>query len=114
MTYKCKVCGYDQMPHPPANYSICPCCGVEYGLDDEDATHDQLRNEWLRAGAPWFSRIEPYVQPVNWDAWEQVERAGYRYSVPRPQSETVGIRIFPFSFGARQMITPHERVKWVS
>ena len=76
------------MPRPPRDYNICPCCGVEYGVDDAFESHQQLRDEWLAVGAPWFSNVEPYVPQVNWDAWSQLELADYPYSVPRPEPET--------------------------
>lgn len=87
MSYRCLVCAYDQMPHPPSGYNICPCCGVEYGLDDAFDSHEQLRDEWLAAGAPWFSQVVPYDRPANWDAWEQLEYAGLPYTVARPQGQ---------------------------
>jgi hypothetical protein len=40
-------------------------------------SHLELRNQWLERGAPWFSRFEPYVVPPNWNAWDQVNRAGF-------------------------------------
>lgn len=84
MNYRCLVCGYNQMPQQPDNYHICPCCGVEYGIDDAFESHEQLRDEWLLIGAPWFSDVAPYIRPVNWDAWNQLDLAGYSYGVPRP------------------------------
>jgi hypothetical protein len=42
------------MPDPPQDYHICPCCGTEFGNDDADCTFDELRDRWIRAGAPWF------------------------------------------------------------
>ena len=85
MSYRCPVCGYDDMPHEPKDYNICPCCGVEFGLDDAFDTHEELRNLWLAKGAPWFSLHKPYTPPLNWSAWDQLDRAGLRYSVPRPE-----------------------------
>jgi hypothetical protein len=79
--YRCRVCAYDEMPHPPRDYNICPCCGVEYGLDDTFETYEELRDNWLRSGAPWFSRHKPFVPPVNWNAWEQLDLAGYSYNI---------------------------------
>lgn len=84
MNYQCPVCGYDQMPDPPRDYNICPCCGVEYGLGDTFDSHRELRNAWLLEGAPWFSRMPPYVAPANWSAWDQLDNAGYVYDVPPP------------------------------
>jgi hypothetical protein len=86
MVYRCKVCGYDQMPHAPRDYSICPCCGVEYGVDDAFESYEELRDEWLAVGAPWFSNVLSYIPPPNWSAWNQLDLAGYSYNVPRPES----------------------------
>jgi hypothetical protein len=72
------------MPHPPKGYNICPCCGIEFGLDDAFEGYEELRNQWLAAGGSWFSQVHPYIQPVNWDAWKQLDSAGYPYRVPRP------------------------------
>lgn len=86
MSYKCLVCGFDQMPYSPDKYHICPCCGVEYGVDDAFESHAAIRDEWLSVGGPWFSDVKPYVAPPNWDAWNQLDKAGYSYGVPRPAS----------------------------
>jgi hypothetical protein len=107
MNYRCLVCGYDQMPHPPKDYNICPCCGVEYGLDDAFDSHRKLRNEWLKRGAPWFSLLPPYVAPVNWSAWDQVIRAGYQVDVPPPQS-SVKTDIVRTSYDSYQLCGPSE------
>lgn len=65
----CPVCGYE-MRDPPTDYNICPCCGTEFGYDDAYLTHDDLRVEWLRAGAPWWSPVDP--KPENWDPFRQL------------------------------------------
>ena len=67
--YKCPVCGYD-LTEPPTNYSICPCCGTEFGYDDADASHADLRQEWVAQGCPWFSQSRP--APTDWDARQQI------------------------------------------
>ena len=72
------------MPHPPSDYHICPSCGTEFGLDDDLVTHEELRNRWLSAGAPWFSRFDGYQEPCDWNPWDQLDRAGYEYRVLRP------------------------------
>lgn len=42
MKYICPICGYDKLLEPPydeynnPSYEICPCCGFEYGFDDQD------------------------------------------------------------------------------
>jgi len=59
MTYKCPVCFYPQMLDPPEDYNICPCCGTEFGNDDAEASHSELRRRWVSDGARWFFEIPP-------------------------------------------------------
>jgi len=101
------------MPYPPRDYNICPCCGIEYGLEDAFETYDELRDEWLLAGGPWFSEAKPYVRPANWNAWEQLDLAGYKYNVPRPvgavQTEIVSSNI-PAGF---KLIETIRNTEWI-
>lgn len=69
--FLCPVCFFDQMPDPPQNYNICPCCGTEFEFDDEVKTHAQLRQEWIAGGAKWFFR-QP---PPFWSAAAQLAQA---------------------------------------
>lgn len=78
MRYRCPVCLFPKLPYPPADYHICPCCGIEFGNDDEDLTHAQLRELWVASGAPWFFR-EP---PIAWNPWMQLILGGHPESVP--------------------------------
>jgi len=71
--FSCPVCGFDQMPDPPQDYTICSCCGTEFGLDDVGESHASLRSKWIAKGAPWFSdELEP---PNLWNPFEQLVRA---------------------------------------
>ena len=54
--YTCPVCSYYPMADPPRDWNICPCCGTEFGNDDYDRTHAELRAAWEAKGRPWFSR----------------------------------------------------------
>jgi len=36
MNYRCPVCFFDELPYPPRDYHICPCCGTEFGNDDAE------------------------------------------------------------------------------
>lgn len=74
--FMCPVCGYDRMLRPPAVGHICPCCGVEFEVDDDEVSHDELRRQWIDRGAPWFSRATR--PPLGWNAILQLNRAGYR------------------------------------
>lgn len=66
--YTCPVCFYDKLEEPPADYLICPQCGCEFGVDDFNKSHDELRAEWVAGGSKWWSPVdsEPktYVCPV--------------------------------------------------
>ena len=74
MMYECPVCGYPGLEEPPAHYNICDCCGTEFDNDDRDASHEELRNRWAKAGAPWFGSY--YVAPEGWKASAQLSAAG--------------------------------------
>ena len=69
---KCPVCYFAdmEMSAPPEPYYICPCCGTEFGLDDETKSFDQLRREWIERGMLWFSRYTP--PPEGWSALRQL------------------------------------------
>ena len=79
--FMCPVCFYDNMPNPAQDYHICPCCGTEFGSDDEDHTHAELRDFWISKGAKWFF----HQPPRTWNPWQQLADAG----VTLPYSTTV-------------------------
>ena len=70
--YRCPVCMFDALPYPPADYHVCPCCGTEFGNDDEDFSHSQLREMWLATGAHWFFG----TPPPGWNWLTQLYNAG--------------------------------------
>lgn len=70
MVHRCPVCLYGSLLYPPENHEICPCCGTEFGLDDEQETHLQLRSKWIARGAPWFSHYT--LPPPGWSGIEQL------------------------------------------
>jgi hypothetical protein len=75
----CHVCGVPLGNTSPwgadgknPDFSICECCGVEFGY--EDATMASVlshREKWLNSGANWFS---PRAKPANWSLSEQLAR----------------------------------------
>jgi predicted RNA-binding Zn-ribbon protein involved in translation (DUF1610 family) len=80
--YLCPVCGFDLLTEPPrspvtggGSYEICPSCGFEFGVTDDDAgySYEQWRDAWIRDGMPWRSAgiSEP---PSGWDPRRQLER----------------------------------------
>jgi hypothetical protein len=90
----CPVCAYPNLPYAPRDYHICPSCGTEFGNDDQDRSHDELRAEWIRGGALWFFG----TQPEGWNGWMQLISGGYGREIPfhstmgtarRPTSSTL-------------------------
>ena len=75
MAYRCPVCAYDRMAKPPVHFTICSSCGTEFGYDDSGRTYDELRTEWIHAGAVWFSQATP--PPQGWNGYRQLLQAGY-------------------------------------
>ncbi len=81
MKYPCPVCGWPELELPPrgeggeASFEICPCCGFEFGYDDdsEGLTYGQARAQWIAGGMKWWS--ESRMAPVDWDAAGQLGRA---------------------------------------
>lgn len=73
MNYRCPVCFFGQMPYPPQDYNICPCCGTEFGNDDVEQSYEELRYQWITGGAQWFFG-QP---PLGWNAWAQLANAAY-------------------------------------
>ena len=80
MAYICPVCAYSDLPEPPQNFSICPCCGTEFGYDDAKTPHAALRKRWIGEGAQWVSRARAHSP--EWNPWLQLIEAGFRYDVP--------------------------------
>lgn len=78
MRYTCPVCFYVGLPYPPRDYHICPCCGTEFGNDDADFSHEQLREMWIAGGANWFFGRAP----EGWNPWLQLIKAGLGRDVP--------------------------------
>jgi hypothetical protein len=70
--FTCPVCFYDKMPDVPKDYNICPCCGTEFGVDDELRNYTQLRQYWISTGAKWFFN----EAPPTWNPWFQLSIAG--------------------------------------
>ena len=79
MRFTCPVCGYSKLPYPPRDYHICLCCGTEFGNDDAELSHAQIREMWIADGAPWFFR----AAPLGWNPYLQLINAGLKEYVPR-------------------------------
>lgn len=68
--YICPVCGYAGLDEPAydsygcSSFSICSCCGTEFGYDDSVVQHEELRKRWIEAGMKWWSTV--LKAPMNW------------------------------------------------
>jgi hypothetical protein len=81
MTYTCPVCGFDNLDEAPERYAICPCCGVEFGNDDEMHSHEDLRRKWVTGGMKWWSTSDR--PPATWNPDLQLRSLG---ELQRPRS----------------------------
>lgn len=87
MRFRCPVCMFRDLPYPPRNYHICPCCGTEFGNDDAEFTHEQLREMWVAAGAWWFFGRPP----ENWNPWTQLIDGSHSEIVPQVETRLVAL-----------------------
>lgn len=89
--YVCPVCGF-LLQHPPEDFNICPSCGVEFGYETESRSFSELRDEWLRSGAQWASKVHPI--PSNWNAVKQLANLG-TITVPSGSPDWITVRTTP-------------------
>jgi hypothetical protein len=74
--FTCPVCGYPALDEPPrsqdggGSYEICPSCGFEFGVTDDDQGHTYAswRQRWLALGARWTHDDSP----PGWDPSAQL------------------------------------------
>jgi hypothetical protein len=92
----CLVCGYNRMEFPPADFTICACCGTEFGYDDRVLTHGELTQRWVENNCPWFDPDEP--RPRGWNAYKQLIEAGLGRYVP--------FRTYQIRVQADALVTP--------
>jgi hypothetical protein len=80
--YTCPVCRFPGLAEPPmspsggGSYEICPSCGFQFGVSDEDRgeTYASWRERWVADGMPWRSANPA---PAGWDPRAQL-RGGER------------------------------------
>ncbi len=98
--YTCPCCGYPELESPAyslalqppflhdisppycqylgePSYDVCPCCGFEFGFDDEPDTaspqsFEEYRGEWIRDGCQWFDLSK---KPGEWNLEMQLRVA---------------------------------------
>ncbi len=77
MKHLCPVCGYPHLEEAPrtaeggGSFEICPSCGFQFGVSDEDAGYSfaEWREAWRAAGMPWSSVRKP---PRGWNPARQL------------------------------------------
>src|SRR5205823_3276782 len=81
-SFHCPACGFGELLEPPwrdgaeASHDLCPCCGIQFGLDDQAdgdierraEVHRRWRARWIEQGSRWFSS-DP--SPPLWDPSRQ-------------------------------------------
>ncbi len=80
--YTCPVCGYGGLQDPPYNEAMggsnemCYSCGYEFGYhdDDQEITHEQWRERWIKEGMKWS--IDEIYKPPHWNPKAQLFRIG--------------------------------------
>lgn len=78
--HSCLVCGWPKLREAPrsksggGSYEICPSCGFEFGVSDDDRgyTYQTWREDWVKRGMPWSSKAR--AAPVKWDPAAQLRR----------------------------------------
>jgi hypothetical protein len=73
MTHVCPACGWPHLQEPPrspeggGSYEICPSCGFQPGVTDDDEGHApaEWRAAWSIKGMPWSSVGVP--PPKAWN-----------------------------------------------
>lgn len=78
-TCTCPVCAYAGLEFPPVNFSICACCGTEFGYDDRMLSHAELTEKWVQRGCPWFDADER--KPVGWNPYLQLINGGLGWAI---------------------------------
>lgn len=80
MAHTCPVCCYPALREPPrsptggASYEICPSCGFQFGVSDDDGgiPYTQWRALWKKRAMRWASAGIP--APPRWDPIAQLAR----------------------------------------
>ncbi len=50
---------------------ICPICGTQFGYDDSNLSHEELRKNWVENGMKFWSSSRK--KPKNWNPLEQLK-----------------------------------------
>lgn len=88
-TYTCPICAYSRMPYAADEGNICPCCGTEFGFDDDlGVSFRNIRDRWVANGTPWFSPLD--ARPLFWSGIAQLVSAGYVNLIPNARAKSTG------------------------
>ncbi len=76
--HTCPVCGWPSLKEAPrspsggGSFEICPSCGFEFGVSDDDGGHTigTWRAAWVDRAMPWSS--VGVKMPKGWNAAEQL------------------------------------------
>lgn len=80
VTFTCPACGFPGLEEAPrsartggGSYEICPSCGFEFGVtdDDEGHTYGSWRARWVERGMPWAAAAWE-GPPAGWDPRAQL------------------------------------------
>ncbi len=79
LKYTCPVCGYPKLKETPrprgggGSYEICPSCGFQFGVSDEDRglSYSKWREQWRAGGMQWSSQRKP---PKGWNPIAQLSK----------------------------------------
>ncbi|MDP9697663.1 hypothetical protein J2T16_000560 [Paenibacillus intestini] len=85
MKKNCLVCNYQGLYEAPYDHrgvpsdEICPCCGFQYGFDDDgiynnEESYRMWREVWINNGCNWFS--EGRKPSKNWNPKSQIKKIG--------------------------------------
>ena len=80
--HSCPACRYPSLTEAPrsqtggASYEICPSCGFQSGVDDDDRqiTPAQWRKKWIQGGMKWTSKS--ITAPSGWNPAAQLKATG--------------------------------------
>jgi len=81
--HTCLVCGYPELDEPPrsnnggGSYEICPSCGFQFGVDDDEGiAYATWRERWIAAGMTWSSIGR--ARPATWNPAKDFASATHR------------------------------------
>ena len=85
----CPVCGFPKLKDPArsasggGSYEICPSCGFQFGVDDDDKgiSHEEARAKWISDGHPWRSKGQK--QPAKWNPEKQLASLNQKPEKPK-------------------------------